>query len=393
MSWRKTTFVIVALIVLLGGATALSELFISMKPEPPRRPETEMKRFVRAKEVKYSDLKSSVVREGRVVAGNEVLLIAEAAGKIEAGEVALRKGASFKKGQLLASIYKDEAELALKARVSRFLSSMTALLPDLKVDFPEEFPRYENFFRNIEIGKELPEIPKINSEKLKIFLSSKNILSEYYGIKQDEKHLKRYALYAPFDGSFSQVMLEVGAYANPGSQIARMIRTDRLEIEVPVENEQSKWIQIGDRVRVFSRDRRIENKGVVVRKADFVDVSTQSRSVFVALSGEAARNLLAGEYKVVEFPGQIITGAMELPRGAVFNSNEVFVVLDGRLKKRRVNVLKWNESSLIFNGLQEGEVVVSEPLINAQENMAVGVLGKDKVSTPKSRGKHNKSAQ
>ena len=43
--------------------------------------------------------------------------------------------------------------------------------------------------------------------------------------------------------------------------------------------------------------------------------------------------LLSGEYKLVEFPGQKIQKAMELPRGAVFNSNEVFIVDDGKLKK------------------------------------------------------------
>ncbi|MGC9355604.1 MAG: hypothetical protein ACP5D9_17275, partial [Mariniphaga sp.] len=63
MSWRKITFIVVALIVLLGGSAALSMLFVSMKPEPPHRPESELKRMVRAETVKYSSIVSPLQRD------------------------------------------------------------------------------------------------------------------------------------------------------------------------------------------------------------------------------------------------------------------------------------------------------------------------------------------
>ncbi len=216
MSWRKITFIVVALIVLLGGSAALSMLFVSMKPEPPRRPESEMKRFVKATTVEYSDISSPLWREGRVVSGSDVVLVAEAAGRIESGNVSLRKGTSFKKGQLLATIYKDEVELALKARKSRFLTAITTMLPDIKIDFPENYGDFQQFFNTIDMDHELPELPEITEEKLKIFLASRNVLSEYYGIQQDEKRLARHSLYAPFNGAFTQVNFEVGAYVNSG---------------------------------------------------------------------------------------------------------------------------------------------------------------------------------
>ena len=375
MNWRKITFVIVALIVLLGGAAALSWLFVSMKPEPPRRPDSDAKRFVKAEAVVYSEIASPLVREGRVVSGNDVLLVAEAAGKIEQGDVSLKKGTSFKKGQLLATIYKDEAELALKAKKSSFLNTLTNILPDLKIDFPDDYQTYFDFFSNVKLDENLPDLPEPQNGKLKIFLSSRSVLNEYYGILQDEKNLERRSLYAPFDGTFTQVNFEVGAYVNAGGQIARMIRTDLLEVEVPVESENSRWIKIGDQVNVQSYNKD-PMKGMVVRKADFVEASTQSRSVFVRVRDFSNDDLLAGEYKVVEFPGQKIDGAMEIPRNSIFNSNEVFTVVDGELKKAEITILKTNETSLLFNGLDEGTMVVVEPLINVRENLAVEVLGK-----------------
>lgn len=386
MSWRKITFIAVALIILLGGSAALSMMFVSMKPDPKRRPDVELKRFVKAETVNYTEITSPLSREGRVVSSNEVTLIAEASGKIEKGAVSLRKGTSFKKGQLIATIYKDEVELALKARKSRFLTTITTILPDIKVDFTEQLDAYEMFFRAINMDEPLPELPVIKNEKLKIFLASRNVLSEYYGIQQDEKKLKRHSLHAPFNGTFTQVNFEVGGYTNTGGQIARMIRTDQLEVEVPVENEQSKWIEIGDKVKVFSKNKTLVQEGIVVRKADFIDERFQSRSIFVKVVNSEKEELLTGEYKLIEFPGQKIQQAIEIPRNAVFNSDEIFAIIDGRLKKQEIDILKRNETTFIVSGIKEGTKIVVEPLINVQENSPVGIIGEEEPQKKSQKG-------
>lgn len=389
MNWRKITFVVVALIILLGGSAALSMMFVSMKPEPPRTPDNRMKRFVKAETVAYTDIVSPLSREGRMVSSNEVMLVAEASGKILSGQVALRKGTSFRKGQLIASIYSDEVELAIKARKSHYLTTLSTLLPDIKMDFPDKYETYLQFFNSIEMDKKLPELPEIKDEKLKIFLSSRSVISEFYGIQQDEKRLERHKLYAPFNGTIAQVNFEVGAYVNAGGQIAKMIRTDELEVEVPVANDQSKWIKVGDKVEVHSQNREVVKTGVVVRKSDFVDPSSQGRSIFVKVNNNVGEEHYTGEYKLVVFPGQVIQKAMEIPRNAVFNSNEVFTIVDGMLKKKTVNVLKWNETTLIFNGLEEGEKIVAEPMINAKENTPVGILGEEPAVQKKAPGKQS----
>jgi len=278
-------------------------------------------------------------------------------------------------------------ELAIKARKSHYLTTLSNLLPDIKMDFPSRYETYLQFFNMIEMDKTLPELPEIKDEQLKIFLSSRSVISEYYGIQQDEKRLERHKLFAPFNGTVAQVNFEVGAYVNTGGQIAKLIRTDELEVEVPVENSQSQWIKTGDKVQVFSQNREIVKTGIVVRKSDFVDPSSQGRSIFVRVNNNIGEEIYTGEYKLVVFPGQVIQKSMEIPRNAVFNSNEVFTIVDGKLKKKTINVLKWNETTLIFNGLEEGEKIVAEPLINAKENSPVGILGEDLPTQQNGAGK------
>ena len=97
------------------------------------------------------------------------------------------------------------------------------------------------------------------------------------------------------------------------------------------------------------------------------------------VANKPGHELLPGEWKKVSFPGQKIEDAMEIPRNSVFNTSTVYTIVDGKLKKREINVLKWNENTLIFNGLEEGSKVVVEPLINVKENTSVGILGEEQI--------------
>ncbi len=83
--------------------------------------------------------------------------------------------------------------------------------------------------------------------------------------------------------------------------------------------------------------------------------------------------MLAGEWLVAHFAVRPIEGVMEIPRNSVFNTDEVFVARSGRLAKEKINVIKLNQSTLIFNGLAEGDSVVVQQLINVSEGTLVQV--------------------
>jgi hypothetical protein len=346
----------------------------SFKKAPPRRPPEEVKRFVKAEKVSYRDIESQVVGSGRLSSKQQVDVITEVQGKILAGNVPLKKGQSFKQGALLFRVYDQEARLSLLARKSRFLNAIANLLPDFKVDYPDSYQNWRGFLAAINIENDLPDLPGIKSTQEKIFLAGRNILSDFYGIKSEEVRLKKYKIYAPFTGAFTAVALEAGSVANPGSRVAKIIRTDRLELEVPLEIHNADWVSRGDRVQVTSGDGSKEWQGAVARKSEFVDAGTQSISVFVSLISTSEQPLYLGMYLKAIFPGVVVRNSMQIPRNAVFNNNEVFIVRDGRLFKREINVHKIDEKTLIFSGLQEGDDLVVEPLVNATENSKAEII-------------------
>ena len=371
----KRIVVVAAFIFIVGLAYGLMRFLAAQKEDLRRRPPVEAKRFVKAEPVKYTTIISPVSAPGRLTSIAEVDIVAEAAGRLQQGDVTLKKGSAFSRGDILFIVYPDEAALALKASKSQFLNTLANLLPDIRIDYPDHEQGYLEFFSSIRLDHPLPQFPEVKDEKLRIFLTSRNVLSQYYIIRKDELQLSRRTTIAPFDGTFTDVFLEVGSYTNTGGRIAKAIRIDELELEVPVERFDAAWIKIGDQVTVRSDRRGLTWKGKVIRKSQFVDPNTQSQAIFIKIQNHRNPSLLAGEYLDAEFPGHPIENAMEVPRNVVFNTNEVFVIVEERLEKRIANIIKVNEKSLIFNGLQEGEILVMQPLINVLEGTMVERLG------------------
>ncbi len=377
----KRIVVITAFIFIVGMAYGLMKFLAAQKEDMQRRPPVAAKRFVKAEPVKYVTILSPVSADGRLTSTAEVDIVAEASGRLQQGDIALKKGAKFSQGDILFVVYPDEAALALKASKSQFLNTLANLLPDIRIDFPEQEEGYMEFFSSISLDHPLPPFPEVENEKLKIFLTSRNVLSQYYIIRKDELQLSRRTTIAPFDGTFTEVNLEVGSYTNTGGRVAKAIRTDELELEVPVKRFDAAWIRIGDPVTVESDRRGLSWKGKVIRKSPFVDPNTQSQAIFIKIQNHRNPKLLSGEYLTAAFPGHPIEDAMEVPRNIVFNTNEVFVIVDNRLEKRVANVIKENEKTLVFNGLDEGEVLVMQPLINVLEGTLVEMLGNDQGRT------------
>jgi hypothetical protein len=78
----------------------LMRFLIAQKEEPPARRAIEARRYVEVQVITYDDVLSSVSEPGRMSSFAEIDLSAEASGKIIQGDISLKKGSSFKKGDI-----------------------------------------------------------------------------------------------------------------------------------------------------------------------------------------------------------------------------------------------------------------------------------------------------
>ena len=358
---------VLVIMVLIGG------FFASMKKQPPKINFKIPPKLVNTIPVQYSDVEAEIITFGRVESSHPIDLIAEVSGRILPGRVALKEGTDFTKGTLLYRIEDSEAQLDLKSQKSNFLRDLATILPDLKIDFSDSYPQWNQYFESIDIDKTLPELPQYKTDQEKTFLATKNIFSNYFSIKRAETNLRKYLIYAPFTGSFSQVMFEPGAYVNPGSMIGRIIRTGSLELKVPVEASDISWVKVGGSASISTEDGLQTWEGKVRRIGDVVNQTTQAIDVTIEIIPNQFQ-VYDGLYLQAEIPGGVIPESMEIDRSAVYNGSQVYTVEnDSILKVRDINTKRINSQTVVFNGLKEGQMLVNEQLINAHNNMIVSI--------------------
>lgn len=370
MDKRKIIILIVTFLIIFLGIL-LKNYFASKKEEPKKMLPSSAERIVKVKPVFYSEIQSGIIAFGRVNTAQSVSLIAEVGGRLLQGTIPLKEATVFNKGDIIYRIDDREARFNLQSQKSEFLNNVASALADIKIDFPDELLKWENFLQQIEINKSLPELPEIKSRKEKTFISNRKLLTQYYTIKSAEERLAKYTFIAPYKGSIAQLNFEEGSIVNPGANIGRIIRTDEMEAEIPVKSENIKWIEIGMPVKLFADNKSMSWDGKIVRISDYVDPNTQSIMVYVKLLPNAQFKLYEGIYLQAEIEGKKLVNTMEIPRKALVNNNQVYVVESNKLKLKPITIHKVNPNSILFSGLEEGELVVVESIVNMAENTTV----------------------
>ena len=376
MNLRQVVIIAIGISILIGSFF-LSGLLGSMKEPPKVEPPVEVKKYVRTEPVSYKSIQTEIMAFGRVRTAESLDMIAEVSGRMTSGAVPLKEGQRFKKGTLLYKIDDTETRLNLQSQKSTFLKDLAAILPDLRIDFSDNYSAWESYFSSINLNESLPPLPEYKSNKEKTFLATKNIFSTFYSIKSAEANLRKYRFYAPFNGAISSVTLQSGSYVNPGNTIGRLLRSDKLELRVDVATSDIDWIEIGSPAKVISENGE-EWTGTVTRIGEFVNQQTQSIDVFISIDPGKNR-MYDGEYLKTIIPGKVVENGMIIPRSAIFNGNEVFVLNDSTLNVKQIDIHKLNAETAIFSGLKEQSDLVVEPLINAHNNMRAYKLerGKD----------------
>ena len=371
---RKLVSYAIVIFILIATYFAYKGLS-SQKEEPPQRPKPVAKNYVSAEPFEPQVVETVIEAFGRVESAQQLNVIAEVGGKLLKGTTVLKKGERFKKGQLLCRIDDIEENLSLQARKSSFLHTLASILPDIKIDFPNSFNTWQSYFNDIKLNESLPSLPETKSAKEKTFLAAKNILSEYYAIKSEEENLKKFYIYAPFNGSIVTINYQLGSVVNPGANIGTIISTDELELEVPVEQRDIEFVQKGKTVTIVDESDFEQNWiGKITRIADFIDPNSQSVSVFINIQKRSKYEALDGLFLKARIPGKSVKDATEVPRRILKNKNEIFIVQDSVLVTRKVRVHKVSENNAIISGLEPGDMMVTDRPSNASENMKVEII-------------------
>jgi multidrug efflux pump subunit AcrA (membrane-fusion protein) len=328
-----------------------------------------------AKEVLNVNEEFSVEAFGNVSSFNSVDVSAEMQGKLTKGRVDLKPGMSFRKGELLFKIYDVEAKYAVKARKSTFITLMANILPDVKNDYNTEYQKWDSYVKSIDLDKSLPTLPNWKSDKEKVFLSTKNILSEYYSIKSQEEQLKKYYAYAPFSGTITEVYVNDNSFVNPGSRVIKIVQTSNYEIAVSVPANRLGDFKKGTQARIFTTDGVLKGAGSIVRISEVLNTSTQSVDVFVKIKPLENQKFINGEYLKVELAVEGNYKGVRVPSKSI-KDNTVYVYnkQDSMIVEKSITVLNDNVKGVFVSGLVDKDILITQEVLNHQDSIKYNVI-------------------
>lgn len=312
---------------------------------------------------------------GTLSSYNTVDLAAEIQGKLYAGNKALKPGMRFKKGDLLFRIDDSEARYSIRARKSTFINLLANILPDIKVDYNSEYKKWSDYLESIKLNESLPTLPAWSSEKEKVFLSTRNVLTEYFNIKSQEEQLKKYTVHAPFSGMISEVYMPEFSFVNPGAKIIKVVQTGNYEIPVAVPVSQLDMVKVGTKCTIYSTDGTERGGGSVVRISEVINRTTQSVTVYVKPGNDKDADYIEGEYLLVKIDAELTQNGCLIPRSAV-QDGQVYVYskTDSLLNKKPVQILNENEQGFFVSGISDTDTIIIQEVLNYRDTAKYGII-------------------
>lgn len=347
--------------ILLAGF-GLMMLLLSLREDVPKRTPAPKPRNVSAEVVQMGPVEARINAFGRVVSAQPVQLISEVTGTIKEGEMSFRPGLSFAEGDTLVRIDDRQARYRLNSTKADLLTALAQVLPEIKVDFPDQYQVWQDYFDAVRFDRDLPELPETGNERIRLFLARFNVYKLYFAVREQEITLSRHYFQAPFDGSILSTALSPGATARNGSVLGQIVNLERLEVDVPIPVTDIAWVDRSRPVSLTSSEMPGEWRGEVARVGSAINAETQTAHIYVDLP-ELDAALLEGVFLKADLPGQIVDSAVRVPRQAVYDGNYVYLVIDGKFEYRPVEIARHEtESVIVTAGLNPGDTLVTELL-------------------------------
>lgn len=314
--------------------------------------------------VTLEDVEQPIRLTGRVIPLQEATISSQVPGLILSTNKILQEGKYYQKGETVIAIDDEPLQFRLRAERSQLVTNLVRLLSDMSIDYPEQHPNWEQFTDDIEAASLLPDLPEINNRQFKYFISAAGIPAQFYAIKAQEATLDDYLVRAPFSGQLTLAAIEPGAVVQPGQVLAKISRTDVYELEVSLPVSLVEQLRVGQSVSFRSRNLDQDYVGKVHRFGPRIDPATQSVTAFVRLSGPELRS---GLYLEAEIPGERLEQVAVLPKEALNRDGTVYVISEGVVTAKEVDVLLLESDKVYLNGIATGDVVVvessDEPLV------------------------------
>ena len=354
--------------MLIVGGVATCRKLADSRTSPPRSATDAQARAVHTIVAQNGPVPLSIPVTGRLRATDRMLIAAEVSGTLLRTGKPFREGMRYAQGEALFRIDDGEVRAQINAQQSAFLRSLVQLVPDLRIDMPDQASKWDAYLKSVPVDGQLPDLPKLGSEQERNYLAGRGVLDQYYTIRALYERRDKYTIAAAFDGVVSAAGVEPGTIVTPGTRLGEFIAPGSLELETAISASELGLVKVGDTLRFSSAEAPGSWTGRIIRLGESIDASTQTVKLFVQVDGKDLRD---GQYLSGRIEAGALNDAVSVPRSALLEDASLYTVKDSALVKQLVEVLHEGVDQAVVKGLANGQLVVVDRLSGGFDGMRV----------------------
>jgi multidrug efflux pump subunit AcrA (membrane-fusion protein) len=363
---RKIILYVLGVILLVMAAWGSYVLVSKEKVKPPA-PARQVK-TVFIDTVRNGAVPIQVRANGNLVAKERVALFAEVQGVFQGSSNPFKPGQPFRNGEVLLRIDASEYQASVQSAKSNLYNLITAAMPDLRLDYPAIYPKWQEYLDSFDVTSRTPELPEMTTEQERYFINGRNIVTTFYNVRNLEQRLTKYIIRAPFSGVLTEAQVTEGSLVRPGQSLGVFINPKVYELEVAVNKSYSDFLELGKKVKLMNLDGTAAYDGFVSRINAAVNQQSQTVSVFIDVEDPGLKE---GMYLEAVIQGRQEENAIEVPRKLLTESGELFILRDSILDLTAVTPVFFTDETVILKGLQNGTIYLSRSVPGAYPGMLV----------------------
>ncbi len=313
-----------------------------------------------------------VPANGNLVAKQRFELFSEVQGVFRKGSRLFKAGQPYRQGEVIINIDASEYYASVQSAKSDLYNLITSIMPDLRLDYPQNYEKWQRYLNSFDIDKTTPPLPEMADEKEKYFISGRGILTSYYNVKNLEQRLSKYTIRAPYAGILTEALVTEGTLIRSGQKLGEYIDTDVYELEVAISKTYSDLLNLGEEVELTNLEKSKTYTGKVSRINGRVDQASQTITAFIEVSNP---DLKEGMYLEASLNAKEEAEAIEVDRSLLLEDEQIFVVRDSVLDLLDVRPVYFSDKKVVLKEVPDGTIMVSKPVAGAYVGMLVQVFG------------------
>lgn len=373
---------------MLGALGAIAWIILSNPPESSFRGQSiGPTMVVETQTIAPTNFQVNVPSYGMVRPRIQSLLVAQVSGQIVDKSPNFDEGGYFAEGEVMLMI--DPRDYEANVMIAE------ASLADAQQSLAEEEARAEQAQVDWNrLGNE-GEASDLVLRKPQLAAAKARVASAEANLIKARLDLERTQIRAPFDGRVLRQIVDLGQVVGNNSQLAEFYSVGIAEVRLPIANKDLDFVDLPE--FGIGRDAASINATLyselastdtwdarVVRTEAAIDDTARQLHVLVHVDNPFTADeqhrvpLKIGQYVTASIEGRLLEDVIVIPSSTVYQGSYVYVVEDGTLQRRELEI-QWSDvdQAIVAAGLEPGDELVTTLLGQVTSGTAVSIAGQE----------------